>query len=79
MEEIMKSRMLIGIVLIVFGCISLAYAEISYNRRHTVFQIGDLKATANQTETIPLSPILGGVALIAGVAILTLGRGDRLV
>jgi hypothetical protein len=73
----MKSRMLLGIVLIVFGIISLAYAEIDYTHRHTVFQIGDLKATDNQTETIPLSPVLGGVALIAGIAVLAMGKGDR--
>jgi hypothetical protein len=74
----MKSKMLIGIVLIVFGIISLAYAEIDYTHRHTVFQLGDLKATDNQTETIPLSPVLGGLALIAGVAVLAMGRGDKL-
>jgi hypothetical protein len=68
----------VGLVLIVFGIISLAYAEIDYTHRHTVFQVGDLKATDNQTETIPLSPVLGGIALIAGVAVLAMGRGDKI-
>jgi hypothetical protein len=78
MEGSMKGKMIVGVLLIVFGIISLAYAEIDYTHRHTVFQVGDLKATDNQTETIPLSPVLGGIALIAGVAVLALGRGDKL-
>lgn len=73
----MKGKMIVGVLLIVFGIISLTYAGINYTHPHTVFQVGDLKATDNQTDTIPLSPVVGGVALIAGVAVLALGKGDR--
>lgn len=73
----MKGKTIVGALLIVFGIISLTYAEIGYTHRHTVFQLGDLKATDNQTETIPLSPVVGGLALIAGVAVLAMGRGNK--
>jgi uncharacterized membrane protein len=61
---------IIGIVLIVVGLVSLAYQGISYTSRVTVVDIGPIKATADKQKTIPLPPILGGIALAGGVALL---------
>jgi hypothetical protein len=64
---------LIAIVLIVLGAISLAYGGISYTRREKVLDIGPIQATAEKHKTIPLPPVLGGVALAVGVGLLFLG------
>jgi hypothetical protein len=61
---------IIGIVFIVVGLVSLAYQGISYTSRVTVVDIGPIKATADKQKTIPLPPILGGIALAGGVALL---------
>ena len=61
---------IIGIVLIAVGLVSLAYQGITYTSRVTVVDLGPLKATADKEKTIPLPPILGGVALAGGVALL---------
>lgn len=61
---------IVGIVLIVVGLVSLAYQGISYTSRVTVVDIGPIKATADKQKTIPLPPILGGIALAGGVALL---------
>jgi hypothetical protein len=72
-----SAKNVIGVLLILFGCISLGYAGINYTRRETVFKVGDLTATADKHENIPLNPTVGAVALAAGVAVMVLGRGRR--
>ena len=62
-----------GIVLIVVGLISLAYGGITYTSREKVLDIGPIEATAERNKTVPLPPLFGGAALVAGVALLVLG------
>jgi hypothetical protein len=69
----LKSTSLIGIVLIVIGIAALAYQGITYTSRETVIDIGPLKATAERERTFPLPPIVGGAAVLAGVALLVVG------
>jgi uncharacterized membrane protein len=61
--------MLIGIVLIVLGVIALAYQGITYTSREKVVDLGPLKVTAQKEKTIPLPPILGGLALAGGIVL----------
>jgi hypothetical protein len=70
----MKSGVLIvAIVLIAIGVVSLAYQGITYTTREKVLEVGPIKATAEKEKTIPLPPILGGLALAGGVVLLALG------
>jgi hypothetical protein len=63
----------IGILLIALGAISLAYQGITYKTREKVIDVGPLKATVEKDKTIPLPPILGGLALAGGVVLLIAG------
>ena len=65
--------MLIGIVLVVFGVVALAYQGITYTRRERILGIGLIHATADTKKTIPISPILGGLALVGGIVIVASG------
>ena len=62
--------MIIGIALVALGLIALAYQGITYTSRETIVDLGPIKATADRQRTIPLPPILGGLALAGGVAVL---------
>jgi len=62
-----------GILLIVIGVIALAYGGISYTKREKIVDIGPIEATAERRETIPLPPLLGGLALAGGVVLLIAG------
>jgi len=66
----MKPAALAGIVLIVIGIISLAYQGITYTTHKKIVDIGPIHATADEQKTIPLPPILGGLALLGGVILL---------
>ena len=63
-----------GVALVVLGILSLVYGGISYNRQRTVLDVGPFKATATEQKTIPLSPIVGGIALVAGIVLLVLPK-----
>ncbi|HUM14755.1 MAG TPA: DUF3185 domain-containing protein [Candidatus Nitrosotalea sp.] len=67
----MKSGVLfVATVLIAIGVVSLAYQGITYTTREKVLEVGPIKATAEKERTIPLPPILGGLALAGGVVLL---------
>ena len=69
----MKPISLIGIVLVVLGALALAYQGISYTRQEKVLDLGPIQATAETQKRIPLPPILGGLVLVGGVALLIIG------
>jgi hypothetical protein len=73
----MRPATIIGILLIVFGVISLAYQGISYTTREKVIDIGPIEASKETRHTIPLPPILGGLALAAGVVLVVSGSRSR--
>jgi hypothetical protein len=66
----MKTRQVIGILLVVVGLISLLMGGISWTREETVLDLGPIEAKTRQRETIPLPPIVGGLLLAAGVVLL---------
>ncbi len=65
---------LAGIVLIVLGILALAYQGIRYTTREKLVDIGPLKVTASEKKTIPLPPVVGGLALVAGIALVLADR-----
>ncbi|MFW6137323.1 MAG: DUF3185 domain-containing protein, partial [Candidatus Aminicenantaceae bacterium] len=58
---------LVGIILIVLGVLALVYQGIQYTTQDNLIDIGPLKVTAAEKKTIPLPPILGGIAVVAGI------------
>jgi uncharacterized membrane protein len=73
----MKSLSLLGILLVVLGVLALAYQGITYTHREKVFDVGPIHATKDTQEQIPLPPILGGLALVGGVALLVVGARPK--
>ncbi len=72
----MKTAAFMGILLILLGVIALGYQGITYTTQKKVLDVGPIHATKDEHKTIPLSPILGGVVLLAGVALLVGGNKD---
>lgn len=70
----MKAITILGILLIVGGLAALVVRGIEYTTHDTVIDAGPVQVEAEQTKTIPLSPIAGGVALAAGLILVGVGR-----
>ena len=73
----MKSLTVVGIVLVVLGVLALVYQGFNYTRRKDVLDVGPIHATADTQEHVPLPPIVGGLALVAGVALLVMGARQK--
>jgi len=65
---------LIGFVLMIAGLLALVYGGVNYNRERTVVDVGPFKATATEQHNVPLSPIVGGIALVGGMVLVMLPR-----
>jgi len=69
----MNTSKLMAIVLIALGIIAFAYQGISYKSQDRIVDLGPLHVTAEKTHTLPLPPIVGGIAFVAGIALLVFG------
>ena len=63
----------IGVVLVVLGAGALIWKSVTYTQRETLVDAGPLTVTADTKKSVPLSPILGGVALAGGVGLIVAG------
>lgn len=65
---------LIGVALVILGIAALVFGGIGYNRRTTLFSIGGVQATATEHKTIPVAPVGGAIALVAGLVLLVVPK-----
>jgi len=68
-----KFMVCVGVVLIAAGGLILFFRGIPYTSRAVVIDVGPLKATAESDKTWPVSPIVGGLAIAGGVALVVIG------
>jgi len=69
----MKTATILGIALIMLGVVAFAYQGVTYTTREKVIDLGPLQATVDKKQTIPLPPLVGGLALAGGIALLIVG------
>ena len=75
----MKATAIVGVVLIALGLVALAYQGINYTTRETIIDVGPLHATAEREKTLPIPPLVGGLAVVGGVVLLMAGKRGRAV
>jgi len=68
-----KTSLVTGILLIVVGVVSFAYQGITYSTREDIVNIGPIHMTAEKTKTIPLTPVVGVIALVGGIVLVVMG------
>ena len=73
----MRSISVLGIILIIFGIFVLASEGISYTKTEKVLDIGPIEATEQHLKTIPIPPVAGGAAVVAGLALVIIGARRR--
>jgi hypothetical protein len=69
----MRAAGIVGVLLIVFGAVVLLMGGISYVKDRDKVDLGIVKVTSEKRGFVP--PVVGVIALVAGVALLFAGRG----
>lgn len=65
---------LIGIVLIIIGVLGLTMGGFSFMKRKVVLDAGNVEITKQSRQSVPISPIVGVIALIGGVVLVSTNR-----
>jgi hypothetical protein len=60
----------LGLLLIALGLIGLLYGGFSWTRKDKVVDAGPIEITADKQESLPIPPLAGAVALVAGAVLL---------
>ena len=70
----MKGLMLVGVLLIVAGLAALTWPVISYTRTEKVVDLGPVEVTADRERRVPVPPLVGGLAVAAGLILVVSSR-----
>jgi hypothetical protein len=73
----MGPKIIIAVILIALGIAALAYQGITYTTREKVIDLGPIQVMAEKTKTIPLTPIIGTIAIVGGIFLLIMGTKKR--
>jgi len=73
----MKPATIVGILLIILGVVGFALGGISFTHEKKDVNMGPLQISHRQTTTVPISPILSTISLVAGVALVVVGARSR--
>jgi hypothetical protein len=69
----MKVATIVGILLVVLGVIGFAVGGVSFTHEKQDAKIGPIDIEHKQTSTVPISPILSGIALVGGIGLVVVG------
>jgi hypothetical protein len=69
----MKPATIIGILLIVLGIIGFATGGISFTHEKKDVDLGSVQISHKTQDTLPISPILSTISLLAGVGLVVVG------
>jgi uncharacterized membrane protein len=69
----MKRISLVGILLVVLGGLALAYQGFTYTHQEKILDVGPIHATQEKHERVSIPPIIGGLVLVGGIALLVVG------
>jgi uncharacterized membrane protein YidH (DUF202 family) len=73
----MTAARIVGVVLVVIGLIGLLLGGVSWTREKTVVDLGPVQARTQERRTIPIPPLVSGVAIVAGVVLLVIPSRRR--
>ena len=66
----MTVRYVIGSLLVVIGLVSLLWGGFRWTQQKTIVDIGPIEAKTQEHKTLPIPPVVGGLALVGGIVML---------
>ena len=66
-----------GVALVVLGFLGLLFGGIPYKQTENVARFGDLRMQVTEEKKLAVPPIVSGLAILAGAALLFGGRNPQ--
>ncbi len=73
----MKPATIIGVVLILVAIVGFAMGGISFTHQKKDVDLGPVQVSHKETNTLPISPILSTLALVAGAGLVFAGSRSK--
>jgi hypothetical protein len=73
----MKAATIIGAILILVGVVGFAMGGFSFTHEKKDVDMGPVQISHEQQKTVPIPPILSGIALVGGIALVAVGVRSR--
>jgi uncharacterized membrane protein HdeD (DUF308 family) len=65
---------MLGIILVLAGVLALAYGGFSYTKERKVLDVGPIEGRVDEKHSVPVPPIAGAVAIVAGIVLMMSDR-----
>ena len=69
----MKMLVVVGLILAVLGLVAVAIPSFTFFTRERVADVGFFTIDISRPHTIMFNPIVGGIALVAGIVLVLVG------
>jgi hypothetical protein len=73
----MKAATIVGILLIILGIIGYATGGLSFTHEKKDVDLGPVQVSHKTQSTLPISPILSTISLVAGIGLVVVGARSR--
>jgi len=68
---------MLGLILVIVGALILGYQGFTYVTREPIINTGPVVVTAEREKTVWIPPVIGGIAVVAGLVLMVAGGGRR--
>ena len=68
---------MLGLVIVILGALALGYGGFSYVTRDKIVDAGPVQVSADKEHNVWIPPIVGGVAVAAGLILMVVGGGRK--
>ncbi|MBS1813977.1 MAG: DUF3185 domain-containing protein [Acidobacteria bacterium] len=73
----MKPATIIGILLIILGIVGFALGGFSFTHQKKDVDVGPVEISHESTKHVPIPPVVSGIALVAGIALVVVGSKSK--
>lgn len=73
----MKAATIVGILLIILGIIGFATGGLTFTHQKKLVDAGPVQISHETHDTLPISPILSTISLVAGIGLVVVGARSR--
>ncbi|ADV83251.1 hypothetical protein [Terriglobus saanensis] len=73
----MKPATLIGILLIILGIVGFALGGVTFTHQKKDIDAGPVQISHESKQTVPINPVVSGIALVAGITLVIVGSRSR--